>query len=300
MTHHKRILIISDIEGSSLCPDYEATTFLGNGWPRACLGMTQDVNAVVTALFNAGVEKVYVKDFHRTGYNLFPTLIDPRATVISGYKKGPVPGIGSPFDATGLMMLGMHAPSGSNGFLAHTFTSRISRIEINGSLVSEAEIFAAVLAPYHLVPIFFSGCPVACSHASEKIKGMDLFPVQRAELTGNTAVENWRNALAAAAVNAIASQRKRPFDPKGPFNTAVTMNNRTAVKLEKRWGYTRKEAVLYFQSDTISDLYLELIRLAYLSPLTLRLLPMGLGLYNLLGWAGLKWASRQIVSPSAG
>jgi D-amino peptidase len=91
---HRRVLIISDIEGSSQCSDYAATKVFGQGWPNACLGMTLDVNAVVTALFNAGVEKVYIKDFHRTGYNLFPSLIDPRARLVSGYEVGPIPGPG--------------------------------------------------------------------------------------------------------------------------------------------------------------------------------------------------------------
>ncbi|MFH2058819.1 MAG: M55 family metallopeptidase [Pseudomonadota bacterium] len=86
--HHKRILILADIEGSSACNDYESTKFLGKGWPKACRGMTRDVNAVVEALFNGGVEKIIVKDFHRTGYNLFQSGIDKRATLISGYRMG--------------------------------------------------------------------------------------------------------------------------------------------------------------------------------------------------------------------
>jgi hypothetical protein len=78
---HKKILIIADIEGSSGCLDYEASSFMGRGWPRACLEMSLDINAVVAALFDAGVQHVFVKDFHRTGYNLFPHYIDPRATL---------------------------------------------------------------------------------------------------------------------------------------------------------------------------------------------------------------------------
>ena len=130
--------LIADIEGCSGCFDYGASSFMGKGWPKACREMSLDINAVVTALFHARVENVYVKDFHRTGHNLFPRMIDSRATLIQGYAKGPVPGIGNPTDATGLIMVGMHAPSGADGFLPHTLTSRISRLIVNGRLMSAA------------------------------------------------------------------------------------------------------------------------------------------------------------------
>jgi D-amino peptidase len=47
-------------------------------------------------LFDAGVKTVTVKDFHRTGFNLLPELMDPRVNVVQGYIKGPVPGMGNP------------------------------------------------------------------------------------------------------------------------------------------------------------------------------------------------------------
>ena len=75
----ERILIIADIEGSSGCWNRRASSFMTREWSRACVEMTRDVNAVVQALFNSGVEHIQIKDFHRTGYNLLPELIDPRA-----------------------------------------------------------------------------------------------------------------------------------------------------------------------------------------------------------------------------
>ncbi len=80
----KRILIIADIEGSSGCWNRRHSSFLTREWARACLEMTRDVNAVVQALFNSGVEHIQIKDFHRTGYNLLPEKIDGRADIIQG------------------------------------------------------------------------------------------------------------------------------------------------------------------------------------------------------------------------
>ena len=139
---YKRILIIADIEGSSGCWSYRASSFRTKEWARACLGMTRDVNAVVQALADGGVEYIRVKDFHRTGYNLIPELIDSRAKVIHGYRAGPVPGIGDPGDVDAAMFIGMHAASGTSGFLAHTLTSRIAKLEINGEPLPEINLFA--------------------------------------------------------------------------------------------------------------------------------------------------------------
>ena len=103
--HFKNILIIADIEGSSCCWSYRASSFMTKAWRHACDGMTQDVNQVVKGLFDSGVRHIMVKDFHRTGYNIIPELVDPRAQVISGYRLRPVPGIGDPQDAEAIIFI---------------------------------------------------------------------------------------------------------------------------------------------------------------------------------------------------
>lgn len=165
------VLIIADIEGSSGCWNRRASEYRTHEWASACIEMSRDIDAVAAALFDAGVEAVSIKDFHRTGYNLLPEMIDRRARLLHGYRRGPVPGIGDPRGADRLLMIGMHAASGSNGFLAHTLTSRIARLEVNGKLMCEAELFAASVAHYGLRPVFLSGCAVACRQAEESIRG---------------------------------------------------------------------------------------------------------------------------------
>ena len=124
----KNILIIADIEGSSGCWDYSGSSFMTQQWGRACVDMTLDVDGVTRALLDAGVEQITVKDFHRTGYNLLPEMIDDRARIDCGYRQAPVPGLGDPGDADAVMMLGMHAAAGTDGFLAHTLTSRLASL----------------------------------------------------------------------------------------------------------------------------------------------------------------------------
>ena len=296
MKTHRRILILADIEGSSACCDYESTTFMGDGWPDACLGMTRDVDAVVTALFKAGAEHIYVKDFHRTAYNLIREQLNPKAILLSGYKKGPVPGIGLPGDATGLVMLGMHAPSGSNGFLAHTLTSRILKLEVNGELMSEAQFFSASLGRFNLIPLFYSGCPVACEDANKQLPSLSCFPIQMTDRLTEPARQKWRSELADHAVRAVCRGNGRPYLPDGPFLAVVTLDpSRCNIpKMAGHWGFNRQADTITIRTDTIHELYDALIRLVYFSPVTLKLMPVLLPLYNFWGWLGLVWAKRQI------
>ena len=294
---HKKILIIADIEGSSGCFDYESGTFMGRGWPRACLEMSLDINAVAGALLDAGVQQVYVKDFHRTGYNLFPRMIDPRATLIQGYSTGPVPGIGNPTDASGLIMVGMHAPSGAGGFLPHTLTSRISKLMVNGRLMSEAQLFSASLAPFGIAPLFFSGCPIACRHAARAIQGISCLAIDKFCLKKAFDVGLWRQELATMAVEMITKKESRVYDPQGPFHSVVTMDGgkKSARIIASRWGFIQRGADLHLNASTLQELYEMLIKLAYLTPFTRKILPLGLPLYNLVGKMGRFRAEKQLA-----
>ncbi len=272
------------------------SSFLTPSWPEACYKMTLDVAAVVDALFKAGAESIIVKDFHRTGFNILPELINHRAVVDQGYRIGPVPGIGNPLQATGLLMIGMHAPSGSNGFLAHTLTSRISRLEVNGALMSEAELFSASLAPFGLTPLFFSGCPVACHHVLQKIPGVHCYPIDKSKLQPETSESEWRKSLAETAAESLSNKEHMPFHPAGPFEAVVEMRDgsKTAEKLAERWNLQVSDSRLLLQHNDINQLYNQLMEICYLTPTIRKILPLGLHLFNLRGRLGLSWVRRQL------
>ncbi|MCU0849368.1 MAG: M55 family metallopeptidase [Spirochaetes bacterium] len=290
----KKILVIADIEGSTGCWSKSDSEFMDPGWPGACAGMSLDVDAVVRALFECGAESVTVKDFHRTGYNLLPELIDRRAAVIHGYRNGPVPGIGDPGGAGVLMMTGMHAASGTDGFLAHTLTSRISLLEVNGKPVSEAELFSSSLAPFGAAPLFFSGCPEACRHAERRLDGIITFPIDKTAGREGFDPRAWREKLAASAAKAFLNAGAIPYLPAGPFSARVVMRDGPgeAERICSRWNFKRRGAEIYIMAEDMAGLYRSLIRLAYLTPLTEKILPAGLGLYNLYGRSGLAWVRR--------
>lgn len=102
------------------------------------------------------IEEITIADSHSSGDNLYYqiTARDERITLISGSPRPEymMPG----FDAsyTMVFLLGYHAGTGAlHGNMDHTYSnSKIQKIWINGSAMSEALINAAY-AGYHQVPV---------------------------------------------------------------------------------------------------------------------------------------------------
>jgi D-amino peptidase len=289
-------LIIADIEGSSGCWSYGASEYRTPEWARACVEMSRDIDAVARGLFDAGARAVMVKDFHRTAYNLLPELIDPRAKIIHGYRRGPVPGIGDIHGAGALLMVGMHAASGSGGFLAHTLTSRIARLEVNGRLLCEAELFASSAGKYGARALFLSGCPVACRQAGDVMPWIRTCSLDKSGHSKNFDYDGWRQRCAGTAVESVRNEAAVPYRPSGPFNALVTLRDgeEAAEKIARRWGIERSGDTLNLQNRDIEELYLWLIRICYFTPAIERILPLGLMLYNGMGRSGLGWVRRRV------
>lgn len=176
------VLLLADIEGSSECHDRAGARLLSHAWAQACLGLTEDVAAVAKHLLEEGTSPLTIYDFHRTGFNLLPERLPAGASLFlrQGYRLGSLPGLGRlPPGTASLVMLGMHAASGTPGFLAHTLTSRFREIRFRGHLLSEAELFAGAAGTLGLAPRFFSGCAEACRQAAAAIPGLVTFPVPK-------------------------------------------------------------------------------------------------------------------------
>lgn len=290
---YRKILVIADIEGSSGCMSYGASSFNTEEWYDACIDMSLDVRSVTCALFNAGAEQVVIKDFHRTGYNILPELTDSRAKLVSGYRNSPVPGIGSIYGCDAVIFTGMHSSSGSGGFLAHTLTSRHAHIRADGKPVSELQIFASSLFSRGVKPIFFSGCPEACREAREAVPGISAYEIDKSSPLADRGA--WREGLASAAAGALFNISTAPYILKTPCDVELRVRDGEAAaeKIAGRWRLDRSGDLLLFRAETFDDFYKMLIRISYLTPLTERLLPAALQLFNLFGRFGLSIVRRR-------
>lgn len=283
------VYIIADIEGSTGCSKREDASLFNDGWVRACVELSRDIDHLGRQLLNSGIERVRVKDFHRTGHNLFREIIDTGIELDQGYKIDPIVGIGEAHNFDYLMMTGMHAASGTDGFLPHTLTSKFAAVEVNGRLLTEAELFASSVAPAGVSPVFFSGCPIACAQAQNAIRQMQTFSVEKPMTESPAKI---REALGNAAISSINKATDKTYVPEGPFATTIRMRDGAimADKLRHRWKIEGSDSELHFNSQDIHALYLQLIKLAYLTPFTNAQLKYSLMVANLAGRLAHRWA----------
>ena len=185
----------------------------------------------------------------------------------------------------------MHAASGTEGFMAHTLTSRIIWLEVNKKPLAEVELFSASLAPYGIRPIFFSGCPTACAQAQAAIARINSYPIDKSDGPALFDAHLWRSGLVSSALESLNNLDTEPYVLSGPLKAEVTLwdGERSARKLARRWGFAQEGGRVLIEAEDIHELYGHLIRLCYLTPLTEKTLPWGLFLYNLTGRLGLEW-----------
>ena len=134
----------------------------------ACRMLTQEVNACVEGLVEAGVEEVLVVDAHGGSNSISPEQLHPKATLkMIGGGVAPVISVDASFDVA--LHIGTHAMIGvPAGFLSHTFNSHaVADMRLNGIRVGEIAI-EALLTGYHGVPtVLLSGDRAACGEALE-------------------------------------------------------------------------------------------------------------------------------------
>ena len=294
------ISILADIEGSSGCVDRSSAQFATDSWSQACLGMTRDVQCVIQRLLNEGYKRIIVQDFHRTGFNLYPEGIDQRAILLQGYRPGIFPGMGTPPRRGALCLLGMHAASGTDGFLAHTLTSRISRLRLAGEPLSESELFGRSLQELGLTPIFVSGGEQACQQAQRALPSIATFsrpwPPQPEPYW-----EEWREQHAEAVGTAIQTFQKRgvalALPPRKRLSIQCTFRTeQEAQRVATHWNLRRQGSTVEIEATSYLEAYQTLVKCAYLTPLLEKVLPLALRLYRIIGRTGLQWARSRLRS----
>lgn len=138
-----KIFISVDMEGIGGVGTGAMTNATGKDYALSRRLATDEVNAVVAAIFQRGPAEILVNDSHGDMQNLLHTELDPRVTYIQGAVKpvGMVEGLDSTYD--GAIFIGYHSRAGTpNGFLAHTGTGAVKGLWLNDQEVGEGELNA--------------------------------------------------------------------------------------------------------------------------------------------------------------
>jgi D-amino peptidase len=129
-----------------------------------------DLNAAVEGAVQSGADGIVVYDMHYYGLNARLDELHPRARIVLGKppKIEPPAGIDPSFDA--LVMIGYHSMAGTGCLLNHTYTLDMKELRLNGVLMGEIGLEAA-MAGFHDVPLVMASGDDAAEREARELLG---------------------------------------------------------------------------------------------------------------------------------
>lgn len=175
-----QVYVSVDMEGVAGVATRDQVARGGHGYQRAQALMTAEANAAVEGAFAGGAHGVLVNDSHGTMDNLLPDRLDPRARLVHGTPKLDCMAEGIAAEHDVAFFVGYHAAAGAPGVLAHTFSSQLAGVRLNGAAVSEAEVNALQAAAVGVPVGLLTGDDVICRRAREVLPGVTTVEVKQA------------------------------------------------------------------------------------------------------------------------
>jgi CubicO group peptidase (beta-lactamase class C family)/D-aminopeptidase/pimeloyl-ACP methyl ester carboxylesterase len=223
-----RVLVYYDMEGLSGQDDWRTSLFrYPEQYRRGQELLAADVNAVIDGLVAGGADEVHVVDGHSSGNpepDLRPELLNPRAHHLLRDE---------PFDAythlveagvyDAVVAVGMHAKSGSRGFISHTGVPG-TQLLLEGRSITETELLAFSWGRVGVPVIFASGDDVLREDLST-MPWLEYVTVKEAVSADSARlrpVEEVRADLRTGAKRAVESlSRMRVMRPEPPLRAAL-------------------------------------------------------------------------------
>jgi D-amino peptidase len=225
-----KILISVDMEGVTGVTRWEETDPVHIEYRRFRRIMTDEVNAAIAGAAEAGVDEFVIVDGHGDGTNILIEELDSRARLNSGGASPFSMMQGIDLVTKGVFFIGYHARAGSQkAVLAHTWSSgRIANVWLNGVLMGEYGLNAA-LAGYYGVPILLiSGDQTACSQTVELLGQLETVIVKQASgffsaecLTPKVTYPMIKNSAKKAISRLIDSKAPEPYIANLPITLTI-------------------------------------------------------------------------------
>lgn len=192
-----QVYISIDMEGIAGVATRDQVVRGGYGYRRAQELMTAEANAAIEGAFDGGADSVLVNDSHGTMDNLLPDELDPRARLVLGAPKLDCMAEGITADHDVAFFVGYHAAAGSGGVLAHTFSSHLIEVRVNGAAVSEAEVTAIQAAAVGVPVGLLTGDDIICRAARDSLPRVNVVEVKQS-----------RGVYAATSLSPIAARNR--------------------------------------------------------------------------------------------
>jgi D-amino peptidase len=152
------VLISVDMEGISGVVTGDHTSSKHKEYGRFRKLMTAEANAAIEGALAGGATRVVVNDSHAGMTNILIEELNPAAELISGSPKpfGMMQGIGPDVDV--VFFVGYHGASGTGAaVLEHTWSGRLVEARLNGRMVGETGLNAALAGAYGAPVVLVTG-----------------------------------------------------------------------------------------------------------------------------------------------
>ena len=226
-----RYLVMTDIEGVTgvtTFPQAENSEF-----GREML--MNDLIAVLDGIKEAGAEAI-VYDMHTDGRNVDISRIDVPVVMGKPIRGDIWRGVGNKVIDGGLFLLGLHTMQHTGHLLAHSYLREYDAIYLNGLLVGEIGIEAALAGEQGIPLKFISGDDMGCLEAQKLVKNIVTCSV-KVSIGDDTALcpppSATAKALKEAAKKAVMADIK-PFVVEGPYEIKIVFSDCKYLEIMKQ------------------------------------------------------------------
>lgn len=232
-----RIYISADIEGVAGVASRDQLAPSQFEYERAREWMTAEVAAACEAAYEAGAEDVVVSDSHGNAQNILVDRLPKEVLLVRSWPRPlmMMQGIeAGPF--SGVLLIGYHTgASDAHGCLAHTLTSLVQELRLNGSPMSETGISAATAGHFGVPIIMASGDDAYVAHVRELLGDIECATtkwcqgfVSTKTLTPEASALRIREAVRKAVER---RDQFKPFRLDAPIELEIEFNNRLVAEV---------------------------------------------------------------------
>ncbi len=176
-----RIYISVDMEGMAGISHAKPTGRGDDLYSQSVELMTGEANAAIEGAFEGGATEVVVNDSHGQMFNLTPEKLDRRARLVQGKKPLSMVEAANDGRFDVALFVGYHARAGHPvGVISHTYTGRITLVELNGRPATEAAVNALYLGSLGVPVGLVSGDDALAAEIDEWLPWAERVVVKRA------------------------------------------------------------------------------------------------------------------------
>ncbi len=252
--------VFADIEGSFGIWRMRQCRMGTPEWQYGRVCLTDDINHVIQGAFNAGADKVTVKDTHEVGFNCLINKLDPRAGYIGGHFVKPTM-FGKITDYDLVLYVAIHAASGTkDAFFPHTHYGIFSQVRINGSPVCEMDIYGAYLGEFGVPIGFISGEDIAVKQALKALPWAKAVVVDKrkeaytnGEISLRYVAEGRKQLRETASLAVREATKMKPLKLKGPFHFEAEFRSKELADKFNTWKFRQIGRTVEWKADNMIE-----------------------------------------------